>query len=340
MKRPARALSISVTFFISWLVGVSDGWSQSDHKAKLVEGAKKEGRLVWYTSMAIDTSKPLLDAFLKEYPFIRPDLVRTGAEQMVNRIMNETRAGKWSFDVVVLSEIEVLVERNLISPYLSPEREAFDQEFKDSQGFWTGVYNNNLVLSYNTKMVSEKEAPKDYGDLLHPKWKGKIIMDSGDHDWFGTLVNVWGKERAVNYMKQLAGQAPVWRRGHGLIGQLLGAGEAPLGFAYNFRIERMKKEGAPVDWAETFNPIMMTVTGIGLSIKPNNPNTAKLFIDFVLSKKSQEMVRDMRRVPSRSDVKPLVPKMDQKRLKLKRVPKDVYLNFEQYATEFRKIFGL
>ena len=125
-----------------------------------------------------------------------------------------------------------------------------------------------------------------------------------------------------------------------MIGQLLGAGEAPLGWAYNFRIERMKKEGAPVDWVDTFNPIVMTVTGIGLSVRANNPNTAKLFIDFVLSKKAQEMVRDMRRVPSRGDVRPLVPKMDQKRLKLKRVPRDVYLNLEQYAAEFRRIFGL
>jgi len=339
MQRLAKVTGWSLISFLL-LIGTEDVWGQTDPRAKVLEAAKKEGRLIWYTSMAIDTSKPMLDAFLKEHPYIQANLVRLGAEQMTNRILNETRAGNWLFDVVVLSEMEVLIERKLLSPYHSPERKAYGKEFKDEHGFWTGVYNNNLVLSYNTNLVREKEAPKDYGDLLDPKWKGKILMDSTDYDWYGTLVNVWGHERAEDYMKQLARQSPIWRRGHGLIAQLLGAGEAPLGFAYNFRIERMKKDGAPVEWVDTFNPIMMTVTGIALSTRPNHPNAAKLFIDFVLSKKGQEMVRRMRRVPSRSDIEPLAPKMDQSKLKLRRVPKDVYLNMEKYAREFRKIFGL
>ena len=52
------------------------------------------------------------------------------------------------------------------------------------------------------------------------------------------------------------------------------------------------------------------------------------------------MVRGMRRIPARSDIKPLAPKMDQTKLKLKAVPKEVYLNLDEYAREFRKIFGL
>jgi iron(III) transport system substrate-binding protein len=141
-------------------------------------------------------------------------------------------------------------------------------------------------------------------------------------------------------MERLARQEPKWRRGHGLTAQLVGAGETALAWAYNFRIERMKKEGAPVDWVDTFDPIVVTVSGIGLSAKPTNPNAAKLFVDFTLSKRGQEMIREMRRIPARSDVTPLAPKMDQSKLKLKAVPKEVYLNLDQYAQEFRKIFGL
>jgi iron(III) transport system substrate-binding protein len=313
---------------------------QSDHRSKLVEGAKKEGKLVWYTSMAIDTSKPLVDAFLKEYPFIKEELVRAGEEQLMNRILSETRAGKWSFDLVAGSAIKVLVERKIIAPYFSPERDAFMDEFKDPLGHWTGIYVNNLVLAYNTRFVSPKDAPRDYPDLLDSKWKGKMLMDSTDYDWFGTLATVWGRERTTSYMERLARQEPMWRRGHGLTAQLVGAGESPLAWAYNFRIERMKRDGAPVEWIDTFNPIVVTVNGIGLGAKPTNPNAARLFIDFVLSKKGQEMIREMRRIPARTDVKPVAPKMDQSRLKLKAVPTEVYLHLDQYAQEFRKIFGL
>ena len=314
--------------------------AQSRQHAALIEGAKKEGKLVWYTSMAIDTSKPLLDAFLQEYPFIKPDLVRAGEEQLTNRIMTETRAGKWSFDAVSTSTISVLAERKVTTPYLSPERNAFMNEFKDPDGHWLGIFVNNLVVAYNTRMVSPRDVPKDYPDLLDPKWKGQILMDSTDYDWFGTLLTVWGREKTMQYMQRLARQAPSWRRGHGLTAQLVGAGETALAWAYNFRIERMKRDGAPVEWIDSFDPIVVTMNGIGLSAKAANPNAGKLLIDFATSKRGQEMIREMRRIPARSDVKPFAPRMDQSKLKLKAVPKEVYLGLDDYAREFRRIFGL
>ena len=337
-KTTALVLGSTLLLIFCFIRGT--GWGQTEHTAALVEAAKKESKLVWYTSMAIDTSKPLLDEFLKEYPFIKADLVRGGEEQLLNRMLAETRAGRWLFDVVSSSAIQVLALRNFLTPYASPESHAYHSELKDSQSRWTAVYNNNLILAYNTKMVSAKEAPRDYGDLLNPKWKGKMLMDSTDYDWYGTLIAVWGKEKATRYMERLAQQGPAWRRGHGLLAQLVGAGEAPVGWAYNFRIERMKKEGAPIDWVESFNPIVTTINGIGLSAKASNPNAGRLFIDFILSKRGQEMIREMRRIPSRSDVKPLAPKMDQSKLQLKLVPPEVSVNADRYAEEFRKIFGL
>jgi iron(III) transport system substrate-binding protein len=103
---------------------ISNLHAQTPHPA-LVEGAKKEGKLVWYTSMAIDTSKPLLDAFTKEYPFIKAELVRAGEEQLMNRIVSETRAGRWLFDAVSTSAMSVLVERRMTAPYLSPSATRF-----------------------------------------------------------------------------------------------------------------------------------------------------------------------------------------------------------------------
>jgi iron(III) transport system substrate-binding protein len=320
------------------LVTVQSAWAQPS--PELLQAAKKESKLVWYTSMAIDTSKPLLDVFLKQYPFIQAELVRAGEEQLLNRILTEARAGKWFFDVVSSSAIQVLASRNFLSPYASAESTAYVAELKDPQGRWTAVYNNNLVPVYNTKMLSEKEAPRDYLDLLDPKWKGKMLMDSTDYDWYGTLAVVWGREAAARYMERLAQQAPAWRRGHGLVAQLIAAGEVPLGWAYNFRVERMKTEGAPVEWVASFNPIVTTINGVGLSAKASAPNAGKLFIDFILSKKGQEMIRDMRRIPSRSDVKPLAVKMDQSKLRLKLVTGEVMANIDRYAEEFRKIFGL
>ncbi|MGZ8466679.1 MAG: hypothetical protein ACXWXT_14140, partial [Candidatus Binatia bacterium] len=83
---------VSLVLFSLSLLAQLHAQSQST----LIDGAKKEGKLTWYTSMAVDTSKPLLDAFVKEHPFIKPELVRLGEEQLVNRILSETRAGRWA----------------------------------------------------------------------------------------------------------------------------------------------------------------------------------------------------------------------------------------------------
>jgi iron(III) transport system substrate-binding protein len=330
-------LSIRLTVFL-FFASLTSLHAQS--QATLVESAKKEAKLVWYTSMAIDTSKPLLDAFVKEYPFINAELVRAGEEQLVNRILSEIRAGRWSFDALSTSSIATIIERKIVAPYMAPERDLFMDQFKDPQGYWTGVFVNNLVLAYNTKMLAAKDAPKNYDDLLQPKWQDQMLMDSTDYDWFGTLMTVWGREKTVKYMQQLAKQNPLWRRGHGLTAQLVGAGEVALAWAYNFRIERMKRDGAPVDWIDSFDPIMVTISGIGLSARASNPNAAKLLVNFATSRRGQEMIREMRRIPARSDVKPLAPKMDQSKLKLKAVPKEVYSGLDDHAKEFRKIFGL
>ena len=100
-------------------------WGQMSHTAQLIEGAKKEGKLVWFTTMAVDTSQPLVNAFLKEYPFIKAELVRATGERIISRILSEAAAGKWSFDVVSGGDVDLLAERNLLLSYVSPESARF-----------------------------------------------------------------------------------------------------------------------------------------------------------------------------------------------------------------------
>src|SRR3989338_1044884 len=116
-------ISFILVFFVACFIGVP-AWGQSVYEAKLSAAAKKEGALVWYTAMAIDTAKPLVDAFEKKYPFVKVNYIRVGTAQMINRVITETLAGKWDFDVVTVLGMDALVKRNIFAPYMSPEREA------------------------------------------------------------------------------------------------------------------------------------------------------------------------------------------------------------------------
>jgi iron(III) transport system substrate-binding protein len=241
---------------------------------------------------------------------------------------------------VTISEVDALMDAKLLGPYNSAETKNYISEFKDPNGYWTAVYVNYTTIGYNPTMISEKDAPKQWEDLLDPKWKGKISIDQEEYSWFATLHKAWGRERAQKYMRALSKQDIQWRKGHTLITQLMAAGEFPVSIVYAHRTEEMKQKGAPVEWVNTVNPLVVTLNSAGLSPKPPHPNTAKLFVDFMLSKPAQQRLRSLRRIPARSDVEPMSPRMEQSKLKLRTTPSETGPQFKQTITEFREIFGL
>jgi len=276
----------------------------------VIEGAKKEGAVVFYTTMDIQNSKPLLDNFTKKYPFIKGDLVRLGGTAMVSRIMAEAQAGANKFDVAVgISPSYIpMRERNLIAPYMSPEFPSLYDDLYEPKGYWATVYLNTLVLGYNTKVISRNDLPKTYEDLLKPQYKQKFIIDIENHDVFVGLGQEWGQEKAIAYFKGLAKQEPVFLRGNTNRASMVSVGERSLTFVYAQVIERMKQTGAPVDWIP-LEPVNVEVNVSMLAAKAAHPNAGKLFIDYLISKDGQEFLKTFRRIGPRKDVKPDPPKL-------------------------------
>jgi len=327
-------LAVLLSFSISGQLRTY-AWGQS---AALLEAAKKEGQVVFYTPLNINDSRPLLQRFEQKYPFIKTDLLRMSAEPLLNRILTEDRAGRSVVDVINNTVINALKKSRLLQAYRSPEHPAYLDQFKDPDGYWASLNNNYFVLGYNTKLVSAKEAPADWQDLLHPKWKGKIGMDQEEIEWFAATADAWGRERAGRYHRALAQQQIHWRKGHTLISQLIAAGEFPVGIVYAHRIESMKKAGAPIEWVKTVNPVFVAISPVGLSAKAPHPNAARLLLDFMLSKDSQQFLRNSNRLSGRADIEPLVPEMHHSKLKLTAIDPQIAEDLNRHASEFREIY--
>ena len=279
-------------------------------ESNMIDAAKKEGAMVFYTTMDIQNSKPLLDAFNKKYPFVKADLVRLGGTAMVSRILTEAQAGASKFDVAVgiSPSLTPMRERNLIAPYMSAEFANLYGDLYDAKGYWSTVYLNTLVLGYNTKVISRNDLPKTYDDLLKPQYKQKFIIDIENHDVFVALSQEWGQEKAINYFKGLAKQEPVFLRGNTNRANFVSVGERSMTFVYAQVIERMNQTGAPVDWIP-LEPVAVELNVAMLSAKAAHPNAAKLFIDYLISKDGQEFLKTFRRIGPRKDVKPDPPKL-------------------------------
>ncbi|MGH7772452.1 MAG: ABC transporter substrate-binding protein, partial [Candidatus Binatia bacterium] len=151
---------------------------------QLVEGAKKEKKLVLYITMDLPQTIEVVHLFVQKFPFLALELHPLQAEKLVKKIQNEARSGMSTWDVLIGGGglFRPLLDENLVVPYLSPQREAVSDALNDSEGFWSGYYINPYVLGYSTTLVKEGEIPKSYDDLLDPRWKGnRIAIDSEAH---------------------------------------------------------------------------------------------------------------------------------------------------------------
>lgn len=316
-------------------------WSQSNPDPKLIEGAKKEGALVYYTTMTLDQSKQTVDKFEKKYPFIKVELFRTGGGPLLNKIFTEARGGRFSWDLVVGRGEMVLplMERKMVASYHSPESKMIDEQLVDKEGFWTAYYVNSYVLGWNTKLVKREDVPKTYDALLNPKWKGgQISLDTEAYGMVEGLKRAWGKEKALAYFKKLAALEPVLKRGNTERVQLTLAGEYPLIIAYNQTIQRMTSRGAPIDWLP-LDPAVTQVNPVLISSKAPHPNAARLFYDYILSKEGQEQLRSYQRIPVRKDVEPDPPRLFRGFKYVIENPED-YKDFDATVKQYLDIFKL
>jgi len=197
MKKTLRLLPkcIALVSALEIFLG-SEAYPQPTGQAGLIEGAKKEGRVVWYATLNINDSNALLSRFEQKYPFIKTELLRAGSEQLLNRILTEDSAGRSALDLVNLTTINALKRRGLLQAHRSPEFSAYPQPFKDAESYWVTLYNIYYVIGYNPKMVPPKDAPKNWDDFLDPKWKGKIGMDQEEYEWYAATIQYWGNEKA------------------------------------------------------------------------------------------------------------------------------------------------
>ena len=326
--------------FLITLAAPVAGWAQVSPNQKLVEAAKKEGELVYYTTMTLDQSKVVTDRFEKKYG-IKATLFRTGGGPLLNKIFTEARGGRYDWDVVVGRGEMVLplIERKLVDSYLSPETKMIEEQLVDKQGYWTAYYVNSYVLGWNTKLVKKQDVPKTYEELLNLRWKGgQISLDTEAYGMMEGLKRVWGREKGINYFKRLAALDPVLKRGNTERVQLVVAGEYPLIIAYNQTLQRMNSRGAPVDWLP-LEPSVTQVNPIMLAAKAPHPNAARLFYDFVLSKEGQEMLRGFQRIPVRKDVEPDPPRLFRGFKIAVEDPED-YKDFDASVKQYLEIFKL
>jgi ABC-type Fe3+ transport system substrate-binding protein len=268
--------------------------------AAVIDAAKKEGEVVWYSTQIVNQLvRPIAAAFEKKYPGIKVRYTRANANEVAVKILNESRAGRPQSDVFDGTSTAVPLEREGYVLQWQPDAaKDYPDLYKDPQGYWIA---SNLYINtpgYNTSLVPKGTQPKTYQDLLDPRWSGKIAWNalpstSGGVGFIGTVLSEMGQERGMAYLRAFAKQkvANVPAAARQVLDQVI-AGEYAIALQiFNHHAVISAKKGAPVDWIK-MEPATGTLSVIGIQKNAPHPNAAKLLVDFIISKEGQQVYRD------------------------------------------------
>jgi iron(III) transport system substrate-binding protein len=281
-------------------------YTGADRTQKLIEGAKKEGTLMVYTSAPVDDMKILTDAFEQKYG-VKVKLWRGSSENVLQRGVVETRAGRYDADIFETNgpEMEALHREKILQAVKSPLHAELIPQAIFPHGEWVGTRLNIFVGAFNTNQVKKEDVPKTYDGFLDAKWKDRLGIEAEDHDWFAGLMTSMGEEKGLQLFREIVAKNGISvRKGHTLLTNLVASGEVPLALTvYSYKAEQLKNNGAPIDWF-VIPPAFARANGVGVSRTAPHPYAAVLFYDFMLRDAQQLLVsRDF--TPTNTKVKDL-----------------------------------
>jgi iron(III) transport system substrate-binding protein len=315
--------------------------SPHERQQRLLEKAKGEGEAVIYANMDVAAMKPLTDGFMKRYPGVKAASVHFSGASIITRIDSENRAGKPISDVVLSGQLGMLalIDKKIAARYRSPEREFYRDGFRDKEGLWTAYMTNVMVSAYNTRQVKKDEAPRAVEDLLKPRWKGKLTMDSQSYVWFGTILQHLGEEAGLRFMQRLGEQNISHQRGRRLMTQLVAAGEFDMAVETNLNsVLSLSKQGAPLSFAP-IQPYFLSPSLVFMSANAPRPHTGALFIDYLLSEEGQKIIVTTNRMPAHAKVQsPESQLLERQDVRMPDIL-DIGRRYQAIGNRYREIFA-
>jgi len=299
-----RIISVMSLVAIAWpLVGVT--WAQSaksvgelakysraDRETMLYEGAKKEGKVVWYTSLV--PSKEIAKVFESRYPGVRVEVYRASGIELTNKALAEHKARRHIADTIEATPGALMTLRDeqffalYHSPHLKNYPDSAKERDKSGLAYWTTDRESYIGLAYNKNSTKGLELPKTFDDLLKPALKGRMAISSDESSarQFGAMV--WAK--SDSFIRKLKDQEVTL---HGASGpgfnELIVSGEVPLSFVgFSTNVAHAAKKGSPVGW-HALDLAVANAGGVGISANAQHPHAGLLLLDFLISPEGQKM---------------------------------------------------
>src|SRR6201992_2724803 len=264
----------------------------------LIDAAKKDGQVSYYTSTDLPVAEKVAKAFEAKYPGISVHTERTGAERVFQRIGQEYSSNIHAVDVVNSSDAAHFIvwkRDGILLPYVPEDVAKYPTEHRDFDGQFASFRVWLSIIAYNTNLVKAEDAPKSFADLLEPKWKGKIVKAHPGYS--GTIMTAtyqMQRDLGWSFFEGLHKQSIMQVQSPADPPKKLDLGErAVMADGNEYNIFELREKGRPVQpvYATEGSPVIVGPNGIFKSSP--NPNAAKLFQSFCLSRDAQQLIIDV-----------------------------------------------
>ncbi len=306
-------MKMAGTVVVIVLALLSDSWAQgrkpgslsdlaayagADRDQILLTGAKAEGKVVWYTSLAGNSYKEISKAFETKYPAIKVEVYRGTSKDLTAKIVAETQAGRFLMDSVETTPplLKLMRESKLLAAFASPVLSKYPDlaKQKGDKGlvFWAVDRESYVGFAFNKNSIPAAGVPKRYGDLLRPALKGKMgfaTSDTGPRTIAGILA-VKGEE----FLKKLKAQEVSLHTVSGrALADLVASGEVGASpTIFRSHASEVVANGAPVVWVP-MEIVPTNAGGVALSSRAPHPHAAILLVDFILGAEAQRILEKL-----------------------------------------------
>jgi iron(III) transport system substrate-binding protein len=257
-----------------------------------------EERLVIYTAFEENELKDFWEQFRKDLPDLaaKASYIRASTGPIMARV--EAERANPQADVIwgVFNDyLTAAARKGLLEPYVAKESDRIPARFKHPENMWQGVTLLTVAFAVNTKRMQELrlQPPRTWDDLLDPRYKGHIVMSNPSTSGTAYLllashVRRLGEDRAFEYYERLDKNLAQVTKSGGAPGRMAAAGETPIGIALAYEVEVARKQGAPLEVIHPTDGVAWTFEGNALVKGARNPQNARRFLDWAVSRSAME----------------------------------------------------
>ncbi len=268
----------------------------ADRDKVLLDGARKEGSVVFYTSIVKDMIDKLSAGFEKKYPGVKVETTVLTDNAAGTRVITEYQSGRYAVDLISVagtgpSIVAAVGGQDWSSPYLDPY--PVGDAGKDASGLYVTMTLYPRTFAYNTSLVAPKDVPTKWEDLLSPRWKGKMVISTANTMGpliVGGLIDAWGRDRALDYLTKLGAiditALPVTAIA---VANQVASGEFDACFCAIHHITGLQRAGAPVAFSVLGDTLFTPVQTLQLPKQPPHPHAALLFADYLVSEEGAQI---------------------------------------------------